>query len=111
VKEGKLNPLGVSTNSRTEVLPEVPTLAGQGLPGYEVTLWFGMWAPSATPPEVVQKLNAAVNAIVFEPPVREQFGKLGIQPAPMKLEEFSRFVRSEIEVYRKIVQHANIQLQ
>ena len=47
----------------------------------------------------------------FEPPVREQFTKLGIQPAPMKLEEFARFVRSEIEVYRKIVQQANIQLQ
>jgi tripartite-type tricarboxylate transporter receptor subunit TctC len=111
VKDGKLNPLGVSTNSRAEVLPDVPTLAGQGLPGYEVTLWFGMWAPAATPPQVVQKLNAAVNAIVFEPPVREQFSKLGIQPAPMKLEEFARFVRSEIEVYRKIVQQANIQLQ
>jgi len=111
VKDGKLNPLGVSTASRAEVLPDVPTLAGQGLPGYEVTLWFGMWAPAATPPQVVQKLNAAVNAIVFEPPVREQFSKLGIQPAPMKLEEFARFVRSEIEVYRKIVQQANIQLQ
>jgi tripartite-type tricarboxylate transporter receptor subunit TctC len=111
VKDGKLNPLGVSTASRAEVLPDVPTLAGQGLPGYEVTLWFGLWAPAATPPQVVQKLNAAVNAIVFEPPVREQFSKLGIQPAPMKLEEFARFVRSEIEVYRKIVQQANIQLQ
>jgi tripartite-type tricarboxylate transporter receptor subunit TctC len=111
VKDGKLNPLGVSTTSRAEVLPEVPTLASQGLPGYEVTLWFGMWAPAATPPQVVQKLNASVNAIVFEPPVREQFGKLGIQPAPMKLEEFARFVRSEVEVYRKIVQHAKIQLQ
>jgi tripartite-type tricarboxylate transporter receptor subunit TctC len=111
VKDGKLNPLGVSTTSRSEVLPDVPTLASQNLPGYEVTLWFGMWAPAATPPQVVQKLNAAVNAIVFEPPVREQFGKLGIQPAPMKLEEFGRFVRSEIEVYRKIVQQANIQLQ
>jgi tripartite-type tricarboxylate transporter receptor subunit TctC len=111
LKDRKLNPLGVSTTSRTEVLPDVPTLASQNLPGYEVTLWFGMWAPAATPPQVVQKLNAAVNAIVFEPPVREQFGKLGIQPAPMKLEEFARFVRSEIEVYRKIVQQANIQLQ
>jgi tripartite-type tricarboxylate transporter receptor subunit TctC len=48
---------------------------------------------------------------VFEPVVREQFTKLGIQPAPMKLEEFSRFVRSEIEMYRKIVRAANIQLQ
>ena len=111
LKDRKLNPLGVSTTRRAEVLPEVPTLAEQGLPDYEVTLWFGLWAPAATPPQVVQKLNAAVNAIVFEPPVREQFGKLGLQPAPMKLEEFSRFVRSEIEVYRKIVRQANIPQQ
>jgi tripartite-type tricarboxylate transporter receptor subunit TctC len=111
VKDGKLNALGVSTTSRAEVLPEVPTIAGQGLPGYEVTLWFGMWAPASTSPEIVRKLNESVNAIVFEPVVREQFTKLGIQPAPMKLEEFSRFVRSEIEMYRKVVRAANIQLQ
>jgi tripartite-type tricarboxylate transporter receptor subunit TctC len=111
VKDGKLNALGVSTASRAEILPEVPTLAGQGLPGYEVTLWFGMWAPAATSPEIVRKLNESVNAIVFEPVVREQFTRLGIQPAPMKLEEFSRFVRSEIEMYRKVVRAANIQLQ
>jgi tripartite-type tricarboxylate transporter receptor subunit TctC len=111
VKDGQLNPLGVSTASRAEVLPEVPTLAEQGLPGYEVTLWFGMWAPAATHPTVVQKLNSAVNAIVFEPVVREQFTKLGIQPSPMKQEEFARFVRSEIEVYRKIVRQAKIEPQ
>ncbi len=89
----------------------MPTLAEQGLPGYEVTLWFGMWAPAATPAAVVQKLNAAVNAIVQEPLVREQFTKLGLQPAPMKPQEFAKFVRSEIEVYRKIVQQANFQPQ
>jgi tripartite-type tricarboxylate transporter receptor subunit TctC len=108
VKDGKLNALGVSTTSRAEVLPQVPTLAEQGLPGYEVTLWFGMWAPAGTPAAIVQKLNAAVNAIVQEPLVREQFTKLGLQPAPMKPQDFAKFVRSEIEVYRRIVQLANI---
>jgi tripartite-type tricarboxylate transporter receptor subunit TctC len=111
VKEGRLNPLGVSTRSRAEVLPQVPTLAEQGLPDYEVTLWFGMWAPSGTPPTVVQKLNATVNAIVQEPQVREQFAKLGMQPSPMRLEEFARFVRSEIEVYKRIVRQAGIEPQ
>ena len=108
VRDGKLNALGVSTRSRAEVLPQVPTLAEQGLPDYEVTLWFGLWAPAATPPPVVQKLNAAVNAIVLEPVVKEQFAKLGLQAAPMKQEDFSKFVRSEIEVYRRIVRQANI---
>jgi tripartite-type tricarboxylate transporter receptor subunit TctC len=111
VKDGKLTALGVSTKNRAEVMPEVPTIAEQGLPTYDMTLWFGMWAPGNTPSSVVQKLNAAVNAIVLEPQVKEQFAKLGIQPAPMKPEDFSRFVRDEMEVYRRIVRHANIQQQ
>jgi tripartite-type tricarboxylate transporter receptor subunit TctC len=111
VKEGKLNPLGVSTRTRAEVLPQVPTLAEQGMRDYEVTLWFGMWAPAATPPAVVQKLNAAVNAIVGEPQVREQFAKLGLQPSPMKPDEFAAFVRTEIGVYKRIVEQAGIERQ
>ena len=111
VKEGKLAPLGISTRRPSDILPNVPTIAEQGLPNYEVTLWFGMWAPSATPIPVVQKLNAAVNAIVFEPQVKEQFTKLGIEPAPLKPEDFTKFVRSEMEVYRKIVRAANIPQQ
>ena len=111
LKDGKLNPLGVSTRTRAELLPQVPTLAEQGLPDYEVTLWFGLWAPSGTPPAVVQKLNVSINAIVQEPPMREQFARLGMQPAPMKPEEFARFVRAEIEVYKRIVKHAGIEQQ
>lgn len=111
LKDGKLVPLGVSTRSRAAVLPDVPTLAAQGLTDYEVTLWFGMWAPAATPAAVVQKLNAAMNAIVQEPAIREQFSKLGMQPAPMKPEEFARFVRSEIDVYKRIVKQAGIEPQ
>ena len=108
VKDGKLTALGVSTRTRAEVLPDVPTLDEQGLPGYDMTLWFGLWAPAATPPTVVRKLNETVNAIVSEPKVKEQFAKLGIIPAPMKPEDFSSFVRSEIEVYRRIVRAAGL---
>ncbi len=111
VKDGKLTALGVSTRTRADVLPGVPTIAEQGLPAYDMTLWFGMWAPAGTPSAVVQKLNAQVNAIVQQPEVREQFAKLGIQPVPMKTDEFARFVRDEIAVYRRIVQQANIQPQ
>jgi tripartite-type tricarboxylate transporter receptor subunit TctC len=111
VKDGKLTGLGVSTRGRAAVLPNVPTLDEQGLRGYDMTLWFGMWAPSGTPIPVVQKLNATVNAMVLEPAVKEQFSKLGIQPAPMKTEDFAKFVRSEMDVYKKIVRHANIPQQ
>jgi tripartite-type tricarboxylate transporter receptor subunit TctC len=111
VKDGKLTALGVSTRTRAEVLPNVPTLDEQGIVGYDMTLWFGMWAPASTPPLVVRKLNESINAIVLEPKVKEQFAKLGILPAPMKPEEFGKFVRSEMEVYRKIVRAAGIEPQ
>lgn len=111
VREGKLTALGVSTKTRAEVLPNVAPLAEQGVPDYNMTLWFGMWAPAGTPGPVVQKLNAQVNAIVQLPEVKEQFAKLGILPVPMKPEEFAKFVRDEIGVYRRIVKQANIQPQ
>jgi tripartite-type tricarboxylate transporter receptor subunit TctC len=108
VRDGKLTALGVSTRNRADVLPDVPTLDEQGLHGYDMTLWFGLWAPAQTSPQIVRKLNETVNAIVSEPKVKEQFAKLGIQPAPMKADDFASFVRSEIEVYRRIVRAANI---
>ena len=111
VKDGKLNALGVSTRTRAEVLPQVPTLAEQGLQDYEVTLWFGLWAPAGTPAAVVQKLNLSINAIVQEPQVREQFARLGMQPSPMKPEQFAKFVREEIDVYKRIVKQAGIEPQ
>jgi tripartite-type tricarboxylate transporter receptor subunit TctC len=111
VKDGRLAPLGVSTKTRAEILPEVATLAEQGLKNYDVTLWFGMWAPAGTPGTVVQKLNAAANAIVGEPNVREQFGKLGLQAAPMRPDEFARFVREDMVVYKRIVAQAKIPQQ
>jgi tripartite-type tricarboxylate transporter receptor subunit TctC len=111
LKDGKLNALGVSTRTRAEVLPQVPPLAEQGLANYEVTLWFGVWAPARTPAAVVRRISATVNAIVHEPQVREQFAKLGMQPSPMEPQEFAQFVRAEIDVYRRIVQQAGMEPQ
>ena len=111
LKDGKLLALGVSTRKRADVLPEVPALAEQGLAEFNISLWFGMWAPAGTPPAVVQKLNAMVNAALQLPEVKEQFAKLGITPNPMKPDEFARFVRDEIATYQKVVKLANIQPQ
>jgi tripartite-type tricarboxylate transporter receptor subunit TctC len=74
LKEGKLIAFGVSTAKRAEIVPEIPTLAEAGLKGYDLALWFGMWARAGTPQAVVQKLNAQVNAIVQGSEVREQMG-------------------------------------
>ncbi len=111
LKEGKLIPLGVSTKRRADVAPDVPALAEQGLKDFNISLWFGMWAPAATPAAIVQKLNAQVTTILQNPEVREQFAKLGIGPVPMKPDEFAKFVRDEITTYQRIVKEANIQPQ
>ncbi len=109
MKEGKLAALGVSTKGRAEVMPDVPTLAEQGLPGFDITLWFGVWAPAGTPAAVVTKINTQIAAVLQLPEVREQFNKLGITPVPMKPEEFGRFVRDQIGTFQKIVKQADIQ--
>ena len=109
MKEGKLAAFGVSTRRRADVMPEVPALAEQGLGDFDITLWFGVWAPAGTPAAIVNKINAQITAILDKPDVREQFAKLGIAPAPMKPDEFARFVREQITVYQRIVKQADIQ--
>ena len=111
VGEGKVTAIGISTRARSDVLPNVVPIAEQGLSAYDVSLWFGMWAPAATPVAVVQKLNAQVASILRNADVIEQFGKLGISPLPMAPDEFARFVRSEIVTYQRVVKQANIPLQ
>src|SRR5438552_18927761 len=111
LREGKLAAFGVSTTKRAEIVPDIPTLAEQGLTNYNLSLWFGMWARSGTPAAVVRKLNAQVNAIVQGKEVREQFGRIGIAPAPMKVDEFAKFVREQMGVFRNIAKQANIQPQ
>ncbi len=111
LKEGKITPFGVSTTKRAEIVPDIPTLAEAGLANYNLALWFGMWARAGTPPVVVQKLNAQVNAVVQGKEVREQFGRIGIAPSPMTTDEFAKFVREQMGTFRKIAREANIQPQ
>jgi tripartite-type tricarboxylate transporter receptor subunit TctC len=111
VNEGRLAAIGLSSRQRAEVMPNVVPLAEQGFPNYDVSLWFGMWAPAGTPPAVVQKLNAQVASALKNAEVVEQFGKLGISPLPMRPDEFARFVRSEMSIYQRIVKQAQIPQQ
>ncbi|HEY6239822.1 MAG TPA: tripartite tricarboxylate transporter substrate binding protein [Burkholderiales bacterium] len=111
LKEGKLAAFGVSTPKRAEIVPDIPTLAEAGLANYDLALWFGLWGRAGTPPAVVQKLNAQVNAIVQGKEVREQFGRIGIAAAPMSTDEFAKFVREQMGTFRKIATEAGIQPQ
>lgn len=111
IKDGKIAALGVSTLRRVAVLPEVPTIMEQGVSGFSMTLWFGMWAPAGTPQPVVRKLNAEVNRVMQLQELREQYATLGVDPVTMQPEEFAKFVREEIATNQRIVKQANIQQQ
>ena len=111
LKDGKITPFGVSTAQRSAIVPEIPTLAEQGLKNYSLALWFGMWARAGTPPAVVQKLNAQVTAIGQSKEARAQLDKLGIAPGSLKPEEFAKFVREQMGTFRAIAREANIQPQ
>ncbi len=111
IKDGKVKALGVSSSKRDPSLPDVPTIAEQGFPSFSIGLWFGMWAPAATPAAVVKKLNAEVNRVLQLPEVKTQYATLGIDPVTMQPAEFAKFVRNEIATYQRIVKQGNIPQQ
>jgi len=108
IKSGKVRALAVTSAKRSAALPEVPTLDEVGLKGYEVTAWFGLAAPAATPREAVLRLNAALNRSTQDPQVREALESRGatiIQGTP---EDCLAFVRNEIEKWGPVVKRANV---
>jgi len=111
VREGKLLALAVSSAKRSSVLPNVPTVAESGLPGFDYNLWVGMFAPAGTPAQVVDKLNRDVNSVLREATVRERLASLGAEPMPMSTAEFDRFVRGEMDDAAKVVKAAGIKAQ
>jgi tripartite-type tricarboxylate transporter receptor subunit TctC len=111
IKGGKLRALGVTQSVRSEVLPDVPTIAEQGHPGFDIGLWFGVWAPAATPAAVVQKINADINKAMQDPDVKASYARAGIRAQPQSPEAFAGFVRGEIAKYTKIAKDAKIEPQ
>jgi tripartite-type tricarboxylate transporter receptor subunit TctC len=106
IREGKMRPLAVSSLRRFPFFPEIPTFDEQGLKGYQVTGWFGLVAPGATPRDVVAKLNAAVVATLKDPDVAQRIRTVGMEPLPMAPAEFQAFIDSEIDKISKVLEKA-----
>jgi tripartite-type tricarboxylate transporter receptor subunit TctC len=102
ISEGKLKALAVSSKTRFPVFPDVPTFDEQGLKDFDVSGWFGIAAPAATPRAIVMKLNAAVVAALDDPEVARRIRTVGMEPAPMTPEQFSAFVDGEIAKAEKL---------
>jgi tripartite-type tricarboxylate transporter receptor subunit TctC len=111
VKAGRVRALGITSERRSGVAPEIPTLIESGLPGFDVQGWFGWLAPTKTPPAIVARLNAEIVKIMQSPEVREKLVAQGSDPAAGTPEEFGRFLRSEHERWAKVIKAANIKME
>lgn len=110
VRAGKLRPLAVTTVRRSVALPELPTIAEAALPGYDTGLWYGLFAPKSTPPEVLAVLNTAVRRVLGTPDVRESIGKQGGEAMASSPEELKAVVLGEIEKWKTLTTKLGIKL-
>lgn len=106
IKSGKIRALGVTTLKRAGMVPEIPTIAEQGLPGFDANNWYGLLAPAKTPRPIVQKLNAEVVKVLGMPDVRQFLFSQGLDPAPTTPEEFGAYIKSEMAKWAKVVRAA-----
>jgi tripartite-type tricarboxylate transporter receptor subunit TctC len=111
IKAGKMKVIGVSGLKRSALLPDAPTVAESGVPGYEVNVWFGMQVPAGTPKPVVEKLNRDIVALLKEPDVVKRFADQGVEVVASTPEQFSTLVRSEVTKWTQLVRDANIRIE
>ena len=108
VKSGKLKVLAVTTPARSPLLPEVPTVAESGVPGYEVAVWFGIAAPAGTPKPVVDKLNGEIVNVLKQSDVKAQFAALGVEAVGTGAEAFAAHIAAQRTMWSKVVRDAGV---
>jgi tripartite-type tricarboxylate transporter receptor subunit TctC len=108
VQGGQVRALATSSSKRSSVLPDVPTVAEAGVPGYESTIWIGVMAPAGTPKAVVDKLNAEINRAIAKPEVKAAWDKQGAVPLTMTPAQFDAYLRKDIEKWAGVVKAANL---
>ena len=111
VKSGRLRALGFPGRARSRVLPEVPTIDESGLRGFDITGWYGLFAPARTPPRIIGILQGNVAAVVNAPQARDQLDAWGLSPVGSTPAEFAVFIRGEMDKYAHIAREANIPKQ
>ena len=108
IKAGKVRALGTSGLKRSPQLPNVPTIAEAGLPGFEVNVWYGLFAPRATPPTVIGKISSDVSKLLRTAEMRERFVGLGVDAEGSAPAEFRAYFRNDVEKWRKVVKAAGV---
>jgi tripartite-type tricarboxylate transporter receptor subunit TctC len=110
VKAGKLRALAVTTSTRSPLMPEVPTIAESGLPGYETVAWFGVLAPAGTPKEIIDRLSAEIARIARSPEMRERLTSLGAEPVGSTPEQFAAIIARDIAKWTALSKSVGIKI-
>ena len=108
VRTGKVKALATTGRTRSSILPEVPTVAEAGVPGYEAVIWLGVMAPAKTPPAVLRKLNGEIARIVALPDVKQEWAAQGATAMTLSVEDFDRYLRADIDKWAQIAHKAGI---
>lgn len=111
VKAGSLRGLAVTTRERVRAVPDIPTIAESGLPGFDVFSWFAFWVPVRTPPDVVARINADTNAALAHASVKPRFEELGADPKGSTQAELAAFLKSEIDKWGPLIQEAKLRVE
>ena len=111
VKAARLRALAVSTPKRSQIVPELPTVAESGVPGYDVTTWFGLFGPMAMPNDIVAKLNTEVIRVLALPDVRERLFNEGAETSRLTVDEFNTFVRADTARWAQVIKSAGIKAE
>ncbi len=111
IKAGKLLALAVTGLRREPTVPDVPTMAEAGVPGYESVGWFGLVAPAGTPASVIARLNTEITAALADPEIAKAMRAQGVEPMPTKPEEFERFIKSETQKWARVIKTSGTKLE
>ncbi len=109
IKSGQLRPLGIGGSKRSPVLPDVPTIAEAGVPGYAANNWWGILAPARTPKPIVEKLYKSIQLALQSPEMQQAFAREGAESVSMSTAAFSDFIKAEITKWQRVVKEANIE--
>jgi len=108
VKAGKVKALAISSPKRSALMPEVPTVAESGLPGFQSVVWFGLLGPAGTPKAVVDRVNAEMNRALQMQDVKDRFAQLGFEPAGGTPLEFAQVIQRDATTWQKVIKDAKV---
>jgi tripartite-type tricarboxylate transporter receptor subunit TctC len=111
IQSGKVRALAVTSAKRLESLPNVPTVAESGVPGFEVVSWQGIFVPAGTPRPIIEQLHAEIQKILKQPEMQDRLKALGMQPSTMTTDQVAAFQKAEVEKWAQVIRAANVKLE